>query len=52
MFRHGSATSSTTAAQAVASAFYLILDLSSPYSGLFGASPAPLEAGLAAMGKE
>jgi hypothetical protein len=28
----------------------LILDLSSPYSGLFGASPAPLEAGLAAMG--
>jgi len=39
-------------AAAVASAFYLILDLSSPYSGIFRASPAPLEQVLAVMGKE
>jgi len=39
-------------AVAVASAVYLILDLSSPYSGLFRASPEPLEQVLAVMGKE
>jgi hypothetical protein len=39
-------------AAAVASAVLLILDLSSPYSGLFRASPAPLEQVLAVMGKE
>jgi hypothetical protein len=39
-------------ALAVASAFYLILDLSSPYSGVFRASSAPLEQVLAVMGKE
>jgi hypothetical protein len=38
-------------ALAVASAAYLILDLSSPYSGIFRASPAPLEQVLAAMSK-
>jgi hypothetical protein len=37
---------------AVASAVLLILDLSSPYSGLFRASPAPFEQALAVMGKE
>jgi hypothetical protein len=37
---------------AVASAVYLILDLSSPYAGLFRASPEPLEQVLAVMGKE
>ncbi|HEY1863748.1 MAG TPA: hypothetical protein VGG77_08690 [Roseiarcus sp.] len=36
----------------VASAVYMILDLSSPYSGLFRASPEPLEQVLAVMGKE
>jgi uncharacterized protein (DUF486 family) len=36
-------------ALAVASAMYLILDLSSPYSGLFRASPAPLQQVLAQM---
>jgi hypothetical protein len=39
-------------AVAVASAAYLILDLSSPYSGIFRASSAPLEQVLAVMGKE
>jgi hypothetical protein len=39
-------------ALAVASAAYLILDLSSPYSGIFRASAAPLEQVLAVMGKE
>ena len=39
-------------AAAVASAILLILDLSSPYSGVFRASPAPLEQVLAVMGKE
>ena len=39
-------------AVAVASAVYLILDLSSPYSGVFRASPEPLEQVLAVMGKE
>jgi hypothetical protein len=39
-------------ALAVASAFYLILDLSSPYSGVFRVSPAPLQQVLAVMGKE
>lgn len=39
-------------ALAVASAFDLILDLSSPYSGIFRASSAPLEQVLAVMGKE
>jgi hypothetical protein len=37
---------------AVASAFYMILDLSNPYSGAFRVSPAPLEQVLAVMGKE
>jgi hypothetical protein len=39
-------------AAAIASAVWLILDLSSPYSGLFRASSAPLEQVLAVMGKE
>jgi hypothetical protein len=39
-------------ALAIASAAYLILDLSSPYSGLFRVSSAPLEQVLAVMGKE
>jgi Protein of unknown function (DUF4239) len=37
---------------AVASAVFLILDLSNPYSGVFRTSPAPLEQVLAIMGKE
>ena len=37
---------------AIASAVLLILDLSSPYSGVFRASPAPLEQVLAVMGKK
>ena len=37
---------------AVASAVFLILELSTPYSGPFRASPAPLEQALAVMGKE
>jgi hypothetical protein len=39
-------------AVAVASGVYLILALSSPYSGLFRASPAPLQQVLAVMDKE
>jgi hypothetical protein len=39
-------------AVAVATAVYMILDLSSPYSGLFRASSLPLEQVLAVMGKE
>ena len=39
-------------AVAVASAAYLILDLSSPYAGVFRASSAPLEQVLAVMSKE
>jgi hypothetical protein len=39
-------------AVAVASAVYLILDLSDPYSGAFRTSSAPLEQVLAVMGKE
>jgi hypothetical protein len=39
-------------ALAVASAAYLILDLSNPYSGIFRASSAPLEQVLTVMGKE
>jgi hypothetical protein len=39
-------------AVAVASAVYLILDLSDPYSGIFRTSSAPLEQVLAVMGKE
>jgi hypothetical protein len=39
-------------ALAISSAVYLILDLSDPYSGVFRASPAPLEQVLAIMGKE
>jgi hypothetical protein len=39
-------------AVAIASAIYLILDLSDPYSGIFRASSAPLEQVLAVMGKE
>jgi hypothetical protein len=39
-------------ALAIASAIYVILDLSSPYSGLFRASPAPLERVLAQMGRD
>jgi hypothetical protein len=38
-------------ALAVATGVYLILDLSSPYSGVFRASPAPLEQVLAYMGQ-
>ena len=37
---------------AVASAAYLILDLSSPYSGVFRASPAPLEQVLEYMAQD
>jgi len=37
---------------AVGSAFLMIFDLSSPYSGVFRASSAPLEQVLAVMGKE
>jgi hypothetical protein len=37
---------------AVASAVWLILDLSNPYSGVFRASATPLEQVLAVMGKE
>lgn len=37
---------------AVATAFYLILDLSRPYSGIFRVSSAPLEQVLAIMGTE
>ena len=37
---------------AAASAVYMILDLSSPYSGVFRASPAPLQQVLAVIGKE
>ena len=40
------------AAVAVASAVLLILDLSSPYSGVFRASAAPLEQVLSVIGKE
>ena len=39
-------------ALAVASAFYLIIDLSSPYSGIFRVSPAPIEQVLDVMGNE
>ncbi len=39
-------------AMAIASAFHLILDLSSPYTGVFRVSSAPLEQVLAVMGKE
>jgi len=39
-------------ALAIASAVWLILDLSNPYAGVFRASPAPLEQVLAVMGKE
>jgi hypothetical protein len=39
-------------AVAVASAVLLILELSTPYSGIFVASSAPLEQALAVMGKE
>jgi hypothetical protein len=37
---------------AAASAVYMILDLSNPYSGAFRVSPAPLEQVLAVIGKE
>ena len=37
---------------AAATAVLMILDLSSPYSGVFRASQAPLEQVLAVMGKE
>ena len=45
-------TTLAVGALAIASAVLLILDLSSPYSGVFRASPAPLEQVLAVMGKE
>ena len=51
----GSVTSfvaTTAGALAIASAAYLILDLSSPYSGLFRPSSAPFEQVMAIMGKE
>ena len=37
---------------AVSTSVYMILDLSSPYSGVFRPSAAPLEQVLAVMGKE
>ncbi len=37
---------------AIATAIYVILDLSSPYSGLFRSSPAPLERVLAQMSQD
>ena len=37
---------------AITSAVYVILDLSSPYSGIFRASPAPLQQVLAYMNQE
>lgn len=37
---------------AVSTSVYMILDLSSPYSGIFRPSPAPLEQVLQVMGKE
>ncbi len=51
----GSATSvlgAIVGSLAMASAFLMILELSSPYSGIFHASSAPLEQVLAVMGKE
>ena len=39
-------------ALAIASAVWLILDLSNPYAGVFRASPAPLEQVLSVLGKE
>jgi hypothetical protein len=39
-------------ALAVATAVYLVVDLSQPYSGLFQVSPAPIEEVLQQMGKE
>jgi hypothetical protein len=39
-------------ARAIASAFYIILDLSDPYEGAFRVSAAPLEQAVAVMGKE
>jgi hypothetical protein len=39
-------------ATAVATAFYLILDLSNPYTGFFRPSPAPLDQVLAVMGRQ
>ena len=39
-------------AAAIATAVLMILELSNPYSGVFRASPAPLEQVLAVMGKE
>jgi Protein of unknown function (DUF4239) len=47
-----SITAMVVGAVAVASAVWLILDLSGPYSGVFRVSPAPLEQVLAVMGKE
>ncbi len=55
LMSRGSAMSLVTlavGAVAVASAVLLILDLSDPYSGVFRASPAPLEQVMAVMGKE
>jgi hypothetical protein len=37
---------------AITSAVYVILDLSSPYSGIFRASPAPLQQVLAYINQE
>jgi hypothetical protein len=47
-----SAIANIVGACAVASAFYLIFDLSDPYSGVFRVSPAPLQQAQAVMGKE
>jgi hypothetical protein len=47
-----SAISNIVGACAVASAFYLILELSDPYNGTFRVSAAPLEQAQAVMGKE
>ncbi len=45
-------TAMAVGALAVGSAAFLILELSSPYSGIFRVSSAPLEQVLAVMGKE
>ena len=48
----GAFAATALGAIAAASAVLLIFELSNPYSGLFRASPAPLEQVLAVMGKE
>jgi hypothetical protein len=50
--RSGPGPSLEAGATAVATAFYLILDLSNPYTGFFRPSPAPLDQVLAVMGRQ